>query len=280
MQEIIRDRLWIFTCVAGSDNDSLTAGGISTPSRMTPAEGAFYLGVPNLIMVRWRGLPAWPFDQYAVPFRPLKRLSWSVVGSGGRQDEGDDVGQVLAFAERTPNVTGLFFDDFFVSGGGGKHTGVLSPDELAAVREQLSACGQDLEMWVTFYSRALDPAHPSHFEIESPAEFLQHFDVITLWTRGGDSLTRLEQHVEALERLCPGPRVAIGCDFWDFANKAMVPIPLMEMQCELCLKWLKEGRISDMIFLANTVMDVGLEVVDWTREWIQAVGDEPLMPGI
>ena len=31
-----------------------------------------------------------------------------------------------------------------------------------------------------------------------------------------------------------------------------------------------------MIFLANTVMDVGLESVEWTRQWIQEVGQEPL----
>jgi len=276
MQETVRDRLWIFTCVAGSDNDSLAAGGVSAPSRMTPAEGAFYLDVPNLILVRWRGLPAPPFDQFALPFRPLKRLVWSVVGSGGRRDEGDDVEQVLSLAARTPNLSGLFFDDFFVSGPAGKHTGVLSPEELAAVRGRLAEGGRRLEMWVTFYSRALDPTHPRHFEIDSPAAFLRQFDVVTLWTRGGDALTRLEQHVENLERLCPGPSIAIGCDFWDFLNKAPVPIPLMEKQCELCLEWLRQGRITGMIFLANTVMDVGLDVVDWTRDWIRAVGDEPL----
>jgi hypothetical protein len=31
-----------------------------------------------------------------------------------------------------------------------------------------------------------------------------------------------------------------------------------------------------MMFLSNGVMDVGFEAVDWTREWIQSVGDTPI----
>ena len=49
--ETVRDRLWIFTCVAGSDNDSLTQAGYTQGSRMTPAEGALFLDVPNLHMI-------------------------------------------------------------------------------------------------------------------------------------------------------------------------------------------------------------------------------------
>jgi hypothetical protein len=50
---------------------------------MTPAEGAFWLGVPNLIFVRSNNLPAAPADeigrkkssyqQYATSFQPLDR---------------------------------------------------------------------------------------------------------------------------------------------------------------------------------------------------------------
>jgi hypothetical protein len=31
-----------------------------------------------------------------------------------------------------------------------------------------------------------------------------------------------------------------------------------------------------MIFLATPNVDVGLEAVDWTRNWIRQTGDEPL----
>ena len=113
-QETVRDRLWIFTVVAGMNNDRLEDGGVRGGSRMTPAEGAFYLGVPNLIMVRERGLPHRPsheknwkartsFEQYAISFRPLKRVVWSVVGSGGNI-QGDEVSWVLELAGKFPNI--------------------------------------------------------------------------------------------------------------------------------------------------------------------------------
>ena len=34
-----------------------------------------------------------------------------------------------------------------------------------------------------------------------------------------------------------------------------------------------------MIFLATPNADVGLEAVEWTRQWIAAVGDEPWKRG-
>jgi hypothetical protein len=50
----------------------------------------------------------------------------------------------------------------------------------------------------------------------------------------------------------------------------------MKRQCELGLQWLKEGRLDGMIFLGNSVCGMGLETVEWTREWIAQVGDEPV----
>ena len=50
----------------------------------------------------------------------------------------------------------------------------------------------------------------------------------------------------------------------------------MERQCELGLKWLREGRIHDLIFLANTVLDVGLPSAEFSRQWIKKVGDTKL----
>jgi hypothetical protein len=47
----------------------------------------------------------------------------------------------------------------------------------------------------------------------------------------------------------------------------------MKLQCEKGMRWLEEGRIEGMIFLANTVADLGFETVEWTRQWIEEVGD-------
>ena len=59
-KERIRDRFWIWCHEAGSHNAGWGLPGIS---RMTPVEGAAYLGVPNLLMIRYEGKPAPPYDQ-------------------------------------------------------------------------------------------------------------------------------------------------------------------------------------------------------------------------
>lgn len=260
--DTVRDKFWIFTCVAGSDNDSLKKGGFPNGSRMTPAEGAFYLGVPNLLMIRWEGLPAQPYDPYTISFTPLKQVVWSIVGSGG-QTEDDELGTVLDLAGRFPNITGIYMDDFFTKDGSGR----LSVDELKNVRTRLEVDGRRLDLWVVLYTKQLDlPVAPS----------LEQCDLISFWTWNADELEDLEQNLERLERLSPGRRISLGCYLWDFHNQRPVPLPLMEHQCTLGLKWLQEGRIDNMAFLPNTVCDLGLEVTDWTRNWIRQVGDTPL----
>ena len=47
----------------------------------------------------------------------------------------------------------------------------------------------------------------------------------------------------------------------------------MELQCELGLKLMKEGRLDGLIFEANSVMGVGFPNDNWTRQWIQRVGE-------
>jgi len=54
------------------------------------------------------------------------------------------------------------------------------------------------------------------------------------------------------------------------------PVDLMKHQCEVGLRWLREGKIEGIIFMGNTVVDLGYESVEWTRRWIQEVGDTKL----
>jgi hypothetical protein len=257
--ETVRDRFWIFTCVEGSDNDSLKKGGFPEGSRMTPAEGAFYLDVPNLQMIRWCGLPAHPYDQWAEAFAPLKQIAWSIVGSGGRID-GEEIDWVVDLAKRYPNVTGVYLDDFIRKEG----DGALTPEDLKRIRPRLDVAGRHLDMWVVVYQRQLDlPIAP----------LLEQCDIVNLWTWDSENLVHLERNLERLEKVKPGGRVSLGCYLWDYFNQCPVSISKMEHQCSLGLKWLQEGRIENMSFLANTVMDIGIESAPWTRSWIQEVKD-------
>jgi len=119
----VRDRMWIFTVHAGGDDSSLENGGFRGGSRMTPAEGAFWLNVPNLLLIRSSNIPRLPggeqwraktcFEQYAISFQPLDRVVWSVVGSGGKGGM-EELSPVIQLARQFPNISGVYLDDFII----------------------------------------------------------------------------------------------------------------------------------------------------------------------
>lgn len=260
---MVRDRLWIFTCAANSDFPH-----IGRRSVMTPAESAFFLGVPNIIMVqsseseaRYGRLEP-PLAQYAVALRPLKRVVWSVVGSGGFHSP-KETQEVLEMARTTPNFAGIMLDDFFTGQKQGQRA-KLTVEQVAEIRRQLQQTGKRLDIFVTLYVNHLDlPLR----------DYLDLIDVITLWTGKPESLAELESNLKKAETLAPKARKILGCYVVDYGRKQGTPVPLMKLQCETGLGWLRQRRIEGIVFLGNTTMDLGFESVEWTRKWIQTVGD-------
>jgi hypothetical protein len=265
----IRDRLWLWGHDAGAHNDGW---GLPQASRITPAEAAFYLGIPNLIMVRYLGRPPLPFDQFAVPLRALKRVVWSVVGAGGRTDERERA-HVLDLAARHPNITGLMLDDFFGSeqAAQGDDLAVLPPERLRELRSQLTVGGRRLDLWAVLYEH----------QLERPlAPYLELLDRVSLWTWDSEKLAGLEGNLERLEQVAPRCGRVLGCYLWDYGKKRPLPLALMRHQGEVGLRWLRQGRIEGLIFLASCLCDLELEVVEWTRTWIAQVGDQPCPPSL
>lgn len=293
----VRDHFWIFTVYGGGDNNYLESGDVRGGSRMTPAEGAFWLNVPNLLFIRSHDQPPlpsgnqqWrtktPFEQYAISFQPLDQVVWSVVGSGGKGGM-SELGPVLGLAKKYPNFSGIYLDDFIIEAKkqpDGTLVGrpALQPDELREARQRLKALGRPMDVWITLYTHEICPPRkttsPGFRGCKPPlAEFLDLFDVLTLWTWNSDELPALEENLTALEAIAPkGARIALGMYIWDYVNRRPVPLELMQHQCETGLKWLKEKRIQEMIFLANTVLDVGLPSAEFARQWIAKVGGQSL----
>jgi len=291
VRSTVRDRLWLFCVAAGLDNDSFEKAGYRGGSRMTPAEGAFYLNVPNLLMIRSNDLPRLPgaetwrvktsFQQYAISFAPLDRVVWSVIGSGGHGSLGE-TNHVVALAKEFPNISGIYLDDFIRSEkqADGRYVGrpALSPDGLKQARAKLQAAGRPMDIWVTLYRHHLVPTHPHHIPYDPPlASFIDSFDVPCLWTWNADELPQLEETLMALEAVAPKKRrIALGLYMWDYPNKRPVPLELMQLQCEQGLNWLKEGRVQELVFLGNTMLDLGAPSGAFSREWIAKVGTQPI----
>lgn len=258
----VRDRLWLWGHAAGSHNGEY---GLPAASQITPVEAAYYLSIPNMILVRYKGKPEAPFDQYAIPFRSLREVVWSVVGAGGATEAAERE-MVLRMAEQSPNFTGVDMDDFFTGKKDGKVAALTVP-ELEQLQKRLKGGRKKLNLWVTLYTHQLDDPIQDH---------LKYCDVVTLWTWKAADLGQLEANFEKTAKLAPASRKVLGCYMWDYGTHKPMPIAAMEQQCEQGLKWLEEGKIDGIIFLASCICDLGLETVEWSRQWIRKVGGRRL----
>ena len=144
----------------------------------------------------------------------------------------------------------------------------LSVEQLKTVRKRLeNVAGRKLDLGVTLYMHQLDPRIVFHLDL---------CDMVSLWTWKAEDLKDLETNFERFNRLAPKKRILLGCYMWDFGTNRPMPVENMRRQCELGLRWLKQGRVEGLIFLATNICDLGLETVEWTREWIARVGETQL----
>jgi hypothetical protein len=272
VSETLRDRFWLWGHEAGCyhrmpGNPWHLPGSFS---RMTPAEGALYLGIPNVIMVRFGNQPQPPFRQHALPLLALKRFLWSIVGDSGStdNDRAPDLGHVLALVPEFPNLTGAIMDDFFRRDA--SRPGRYTPEQVAGFRQQLHAGSRPLDLYVVAYAHDLDFPIQAH---------LAAADAVTFWTWQAAHLQQLEANFARLEAMAPQTRKFLGLYMWDFGTGAPIPAEAMEHQCRLGLEWLRAGRVEGLIFLASCIADLDIPAVEYARRLIANAGDEPLALG-
>lgn len=264
----VRDRFWVWGHPAGAHDVDFH---LPRASRMTPAEAAFYLGVPNMLMVCFAGKPEpAEFDLYARSFRPLQQVVWSIIGdsSSTRNNEQSDLEPVLQLAEEFPNVTGAIMDDFFHPVNEAGAFSRVSVAQMGDFRNRLHGAARPLDLWVVLYR------HELHLPVQAHLDLC---DVVTYWTWEPEHLAMLETDFAQVEALAPGKRKVLGIYMHDFSRGEEISIAAMEHQCSVGLRWLEEGRIEGMIFLASCISDLDFPAVEWTREWIAKVGNRELM---
>jgi hypothetical protein len=413
----VLDRLWIWTHPAGVHDGIDLGSGRQGKSRMTPVEGAAYLGVSNVYFIHFpNNPPAAQFGKYAVDFRPMKRVVWSLTGAGGdTSSEGRE--EVLRLARQFPNITGFVLDDFLhysadatpdpwlaannarfpvslvieapsavavakialaqtswhsgdyrskdfavdLSADGrswtearrgilpnaagatvevelpgskiravrvrilgthdtqaarscglarvrlwdaagpvaldawkasatstysdtfgavnvlaadrpraetaGKTAGPpvpasMTPEQLKTLRARTLIDGRRLPITCVVYTHQISPRILPHVD---------QVDKVAMWTWRSDDLLSLEENFEKLRKLVHPKPILLGCYLFDYGDNKPMTVPRMKRQCELGLRWLREGKIEGMIFLASNVCDMDLAAVEWTRKWIASV---------
>jgi len=266
----VRDKLWMFGVRAHQDDVNAAHSKCirrRARSRITPAEGALMLDIPNMIMVCCEGEPA-PFSEdaygYAESYITMDKVMWSAASTGGGYHTGAEEEFICKLAEEYPNITGAFLDDFMVSFRGKENINELAVDFLTKMREKLNKSCRPLDLFMVWYT----------YEVESTRrEVIDLVDGITLWTWNNNELPLLEERFDKIEEMFPDKRKMLGVYIYDFPNHRSVPLELMEHQCNIALKLLKEHRIEGIIIETNAVMGMGFESELFLRDWIKKVKD-------
>jgi len=263
----VRDKLWLFASRAHDDDVWLgksTANRFTRWSRITPAEGAAILDVPNVIMIVSDGIPV-PYSAdaygYMESFCRMNNVVWSITGSAGFR-AGNEEQFICHLADRYPNVVGAFADDFLGAGESAGKTEEEKREMILNIRRTLDTACRPLSMWLTVYTRDLDSCDPALYGL---------FDSLSLWTWHYEELKQLRENFEKLEKKFPQQKKYLGIYLYDYPSGEPVPNEFMELQCEYGLQLLKEKRADGLIFLTNCVMGVGLPSEYWLRSWIDRV---------
>ena len=264
------DKFWLFG-VHPTHYDDQYLGRYRDPdgkkrygSAVTPAEGAFYLGVPNMLMA----VAPPPFtsaaDSLMFTFPPLDKIIWSIGGSGGLNKIDNEF--IVDLAKKHDNLIGASIDDFDA-----RFNDCPEPlktqkikETILGIKEDLKKANRPLSLYAVLYYYELKNVNPAAYE---------DIDGFSFWTWDSTKIKDLEKSFEEACRLFPDKKKMLGIYMYDFRNYHPIPLDRMKHQCEVGLRLMKEGRVDGLIFEANSVMGVGFETDKWLREWIKDVAD-------
>ena len=270
----LKDNFWLWGQDPGSHHGP-SGHSYNLPGKnlMEPKEGCEFFGIDKCCRVTMGGFgPFPPFDNEAEKIKDLKEVVWSAIGdSNTKQHNNDqsDIDEVLHIANKYPNITGAILDDFFLNvEEPGKSIARHSPVSIKAMRDKLHEFNKRrLDLWVVWYTHQLD------FNL---SEYLDSFDVLTLWTWKGSDLTEIDQNIQKFIKKTPAKRHLAGCYMWNYGERKPLTLDQMKYQLDRYYVSLKKGYIEGLVFCSNCIADIGLETVDYTRKWISDVGSEKI----
>lgn len=249
---LVRDRLWMW----GHGAHTLD-GEFAIPDGPVQglAKSALELGVPNLAVIRWMGLPRSPFGRFARTLEPLRSVAWSVVDSAP-ESTGVKINTALDLADRIPNLTTLYLDDLFVE------PVKITPDQLADLRVRAKARPRPLDLAAVLYVS----------QLELDLSLLHQVDVVSLWAWDGADIDRWEEHMRRYRELLPAKRTVLGLYMWDFGANAPIGAERMQRQLDVALAWLQSGNIEGIVFHSSPLVSRPIAEVAMAKRWIARNG--------
>ena len=257
----LRDKIWVWGHPEGRYNHEW---GNDQESRMTPMEGALYMGARNMFMVpvgvnvNWR--------QYNKSFVTLNQVGWSVDNAS---KDPAVLEKLIQEAKDFPNITCGVFDDFKFQGQDN-----LPVKNFRAIHERMhNNPVRPLDMWMVLYTRdfGLDEQTDAVFQ-----PYLDVFDGIIMWTWKESDLVLFEEKYVKFKKMTATKRRMLGLYLYNFGESKKATRGAVEWQLERYSGLLRAGEIEGIVMHTNTMADLDHEAYDVERPWMLAHGDEEI----
>jgi hypothetical protein len=246
----LRDRTWLW----GTKVNALEKFGLDE-SRMTIGQGLQNLGLKNSMMCGF--LP--PTEEEYAQVSHCENLLWEMSFDEGFEFE-RPLAPILDLHVRHPNVRGVLLDDFTST----EIDRGAKPDLLVRMRE---AMPESAELWIVAYLHNLD--------IPDISEYLKLVDGISFWVWHGRDLERLDECTAQCHEMSGGKPQITGLYFYDFGVGKQLTPDQMVMQLETGARLVESGASEGICLLGSPIMDIGLDTIDVTKNWLDRNGDRP-----
>jgi len=260
---MLRDRFWLWGHPEGCYNN---AWGNDKASRMTPMEGALYLGVRNVFMVPV-GINV-NRRQYNKSFSTLKGVGWEIYDAG---KDPSIIEPLIEEARAFPNIICGVFDDFIRDGWGESHS-QIPVENLHRVNRRLHNNGvRSLDMWMVLYTHqfGLDAAADAKFQ-----PYIDPFDGIIMWTWKESDVPLINEKFEIFKKMTAGKRRMLGCYLYNFGENRQATGAAVRWQLDRYREMIRAGEAEGVVLHTNTMADLDYEAYDVAVAWMRAHGDE------
>ena len=261
----IRDRLWMWghhasTCECAGAIAGKKKGEFVWPGKTVDmAEGCRLMGIPNTCVIRWCGMPTYPWGNYFDQFKDRKRVSFGIIdGAKGSVEEK----MRIAFEElqpKMPNLTGCFLDDYFLSK---KPNYVPDISKLEKISAAVHAHGLRLSVVAYSDQAGIKPEFKPHLDL---------CDEISFWFWKGALIPTMRDRIRRCrDFIGPDKDLLLGLYMWDFSVAEPVPGHLMCQQLEFARPFLADGTVNGLIFHPTFAAALDVPAVKLSKEWIAA----------
>lgn len=258
--DTIGDRLWMWGHHADSFASMKGAKeqyNLPFDRRIDMAAACREMHIPGCFVVRWRNLPKKAdLAEYMKQFTDTKRVGFSITDSAVESfDEKVRLG--FALADGMPNLTSLVMDDFW--SGAAKGVDVA---KIARVREGTAA--RNMKLGVVLYA-------DSNGVKGEYKDVLDLCDEVTFWFWCGKNVGTIEAQVAKLKDLVGAEKpILLGQYMYDFGGKKPLSGTDMETQLAATSRLLSQEAIDGVIFHCTPLVDMDLDAVRVSKEWIAA----------